>query len=125
MRDVQRIGIVGAGVAVGLWLFVAVAVISTPASEGVNFAPITIGLPATAVAILAAVLLIVSGPGGVIRGAAVISLVSWIALLCRFFFSSPDTPAGWIDLGLLIAAVVALGVSAGRATRRSLRAGRG
>ena len=123
MMNVQRIGIVAGGLAVGLWLFVAVAVVSTPASEGVNFAPVTIGLPATAVGIVAAVLLIISGPGGVVRGAAAISLVNWIALLYKFFFLSLDTPAGWVDLGLLIAAVFALGVSAGRAMKMSRRAG--
>lgn len=122
MRDVQRIGIMGAGVAVGLWVFVAVAVVTTPASEGVNFAPLTIGLPATAVALVAAVLLIVSVPDAVVRAAAVISLVSWTALLYRFFFLSLDTPAGWVDLVLLVAAVFALGVSAVRSVRTSFTA---
>jgi hypothetical protein len=62
MRGVQRIGVVGAGIAVLLWVALAVALVSTGKEEGVNFAPFTIGLPAVAVAVTAAVVLLVSVP---------------------------------------------------------------
>jgi hypothetical protein len=112
MRDVQRIGVVGAGIALLLWVALVVALNSTGPEDGVNLAPFTIGLPAVAVAVTAAVVLLVSVPDLLVRGAAAVSLAGWCTLLADVALSA--APFGSRTIVVLIAAQVALCLAAGR-----------
>ena len=104
MTSRQKAGVVLGGIALALWLAVAVAVAVTPRDEGANIAAGLIGLLALPLSIFAAVLLISGSESTPPRAAGAAS----IALFVGFFLLSWNYAADRVLIGVLLAAIAAL-----------------
>ena len=118
MNATQKTGTWLAGVAIALWLLVAVLLVTTPDDAGANIGAGLAGLLAIALSVGAAVVLIVSTRTPATRGTAALSIAAWVVYLALAWndTGSRATALTVLAIGVLsLAAAVVLTVRSGRA----------
>ena len=115
MSAIQRAGLIFAGGAGLLWVAVVLLFLATPRGAGANIGAGMLALVASAVSVVAAVLLVRAGLGRDVKVAGGISLAAWV-----IFFAIPvyNTALGFAKLGFVGLAVVALFVCSALTLRR-------